>query len=126
MYDKYLNKLESLLDTKLEKTEIVELSTYSDMFNLNNTIKKEIPNKMSDVNEGFSDLKNKIRVASSWTNGGLSNLEDSVDKFARSSKEIGFKPDDNKAYKDSLKTIKALKETQKILKKAQSAVKNFG
>jgi len=96
------------------------------MFNVNNTIKKEIPNKMSDVNEGFSDLKNKIRVASSWTNGGLSNLEGKVDKFAKDSKAIGFKPDDNKAYKDSLKTIKALKETQKILKKAQSAVKNFG
>ena len=104
----------------------VELSIYSDMLNHNKTIKKQLPNYQSDVNEMFSTLKRKVKLSLDFAESSVSHLESDLEKFAKSSKEIGFDPNDNDVYKDARKTMEHAKEEVKYYKKALSSIKNYG
>ena len=129
--EQILNSLSKLI--KENKTELqaegkvkVELTTYADLLNHNKTFKKELPNKQSDVNETFSILKRQVQTGLSWAESAVSTLEDDLNKFAKSSKEIGFNPNDNDVYKDAGKTMAHAKKVVKYYKKALASVKKFG
>ena len=107
-------------------THKVELSTYSDMVNHNKTIKKEFPNKQSDINNEFSTLRRRIKLALDFAETAVDTLQDDTQKFEKEIKELGMNANDNKDYKDAIKTIAHAKEEVKYYTKALNAVKNFG
>jgi hypothetical protein len=118
-----LGKLFSGIELKTEK---VELSTYSDMLNHNKTIKKELPNKQSDINNEFNTLTRRIRLALDFAKTAVDTLQSDTLKFEKEVKELGMQANDNKDYKDALKTIAHAKEEVKYYTKALNVVKNFG
>jgi hypothetical protein len=125
--EQILSALNEMIQSKTElKTEKVDLTIYSDLVNHNKTIKKDLPNKQSDVNELFSVLKRKVQSGLAYTEGAISFLESDLSEFSKSSKEIGFNPNDNDAYKDAQKTLAHAQEESKYYKKALASVKNFG
>jgi hypothetical protein len=111
---------------ELLSVQKVDLTVYSDLVNHNKTIKKDLPNKQSDVNEMFSVLKRKVQSGLAYTEGAISFLESDLKEFSKSSKEIGFNPNENDAYKDAQKTLAQAQEESKYYKKALASVKNFG
>jgi|TARA_R100000479_G_C6247876_1_gene151241 phosphoenolpyruvate carboxylase len=120
------NKAKSELDRITLKAEKVELSTYSDLLNHNKTIKKELPNKQSDINNEFSTLRRRIKLALDFAETSVDTLQDDTQKFEKEIKELGMNPNDNNDYKDAIKTIAHAKEEVKYYNKALNAVKNFG
>ena len=108
------------------KAKRVDLTIYSDLVNHNKTIKKDLPNKQSDVNEMFSVLKRNVQSGLAYAEGAISFLESDLNEFSKSSKEIGFNPNDNDAYKDAQKTLAHAQEEVKYYNKALASVKNFG
>ena len=113
----------SVIKSKSPKN--IELTLYSDLFNRNKTIKKELPNKQSDINEDISILKRKTKLALDFAEASVDYLESDLDKFAKATKELGLKPDDNDVYKDASKTVIQAKEEVKYYKKVLSSIKNY-
>jgi hypothetical protein len=111
---------------ELLSVEKVELSLYSDLLNRNKTIKKELPNKQSDINEDISILKRKVKLALDFAETSVEYLESDLDKFAKATKELGLKPDDNDVYKDASKTVTQAKEEVKYYNKVINSIKNYG
>jgi len=111
---------------ELLSVEKVELSLYSDLLNRNKTIKKELPNKQSDINEDISILKRKVKLALDFAETSVEYLESDLDKFATATKELGLKPDDNDVYKDASKTVTQAKEEVKYYNKVMTSIKNYG
>tara|TARA_R100000664_G_scaffold10528_1_gene17385 strand:- start:86 stop:598 length:513 start_codon:yes stop_codon:yes gene_type:complete len=122
-YEEYEKELK---EYNLNKVEKVELSLYSDLLNRNKTIKKELPNKQSDINEDISILKRKVKLALDFAETSVDYLESDLDKFAKATKELGLKPDDNDVYKDASKTVTQAKEEVKYYNKVMTSIKNYG
>jgi len=119
-YEEYAKELKEFDLSK------VELSLYSDLLNRNKTIKKELPNKQSDINEDISILKRKVKLALDFAEASVDYLESDLDKFATATKELGLKPDDNDVYKDASKTVTQAKEEAKYYNKVMNSIKNYG
>jgi len=134
----FINKMEKMGKQQFSNEEIrtalkellsvkkVELSLYSDLLNRNKTIKKELPNKQSDINEDISILKRKVKLALDFAETSVEYLESDLDKFAKATKELGLKPDDNDVYKDASKTVTQAKEEVKYYNKVINSIKNYG
>ncbi len=124
MYEKYQKKLESLLDTKLEKTEKVDLA-------LNQDIKKnvdEINFNIAGLNDILkiikSDLPKLRKIIDNGKNKSADNIklmtktEQLVNKYVKAAKDLGISGGMIDVLVNSFE--KAKKQSEDIRKKIQS------
>ena len=110
MYEKYLNKLESLLDTKLEKIEKIDLT-------LSNTA-EQVTYELEQANRNFmTDYMAKIEIAIKNGQKEINRLK-SVLKLAKDTEE---------RLKDALKNVGVTKsplltDLQKQINKFENSV----
>ena len=124
MYEKYQKKLESLLETKLEKTKKVDLA-------LNEDIKKnvdEINFNIAGLNDILkiikSDLPKLRKIIDNGKNRSADNIklmtktEQLVNKYVKAAKDLGIPGGMIDVYVNSFE--KAKKQSEDIRKEIQS------
>ena len=124
MYEKYQKKLESLLETKLEKTKKVDLA-------LNEDIKKnvdEINFNIAGLNDILkiikSDLPKLRKIIDNGKNRSADNMklmlktEQLVNKYVKAAKDLGIPGGMIDVYVNSFE--KAKKQSEDIRKEIQS------
>ena len=117
MYEKYQKKLENLLDTKLEKTEKVELASVDDLKKL----KQEYMETYADAGEVRKlgvQLNKKARSSFEYLSKIENKIKENLRSFKQKAKDLGIKEESVKEYNELNSFLKSAKNYLKIYKQA--------
>jgi len=116
MYDKYLNKLESLLDTKLEKTEKVELGVVDELLSYAKKGGKKF-DELAKLNNFADKIERSLRKEQQEIEQKLKETE----KAKVLAKNLGVDIATNQLKDVEVLLKKSLSDINKVIKIAQAA-----
>jgi phage-related tail protein len=121
MYEKYLNKLESLLDTKLEKTEKVEFADY-DFKKYKQQYDKSFTKYRNDYRKNINGAKSATDKHFVEVFDLLEKAEKEFDEFGNKAKELGVDFRGTKQFQEFQQLKKILLSRSSDIKQRQKEI----